>query len=234
MSHQGAIPDGRDDFGLIETLLWTRTAGFYLLDDHVARLRQSAAALGFRCSEAAVRAALARAVDAQPEETLRVRLTLARDGAATAAPSRSPCLRPMRAGVSPIASVRFDSKDPLLGTRRRAEGSWRKRSPRRTCASARTRPSSSTRGTSSAKGSRSNLFVAQDGILLTPPVASGLLPGTLRGRLISGGSAREKVLLPPDLERAELYMGNSVRGLVRAILVGEARTAASPFSRWAR
>ena len=233
MSHQGEIPDGRD-FELIETLRWTQTAGFYLLDDHVARLRQSAAALRFRCSEAAVRAALARAVDAQPEETLRVRLTLARDGAATAGAEPLSLLAPDSRWRLAFASVRFDSKDPLLRHKTTRRGFLEE-----ALAEAHVRVGADealflNERDELCEGSRSNLFVAQDGVLLTPPVASGLLPGTLRGRLISGGRAREKVLLPPDLERAELYMGNSVRGLVRAILVGEARTAASPFSRWAR
>jgi branched-subunit amino acid aminotransferase/4-amino-4-deoxychorismate lyase len=65
MSHQGEIPDGRD-FELIETLRWTRSAGFYLLDRHVARLRRSAAALRFRCGEDEVRGALAEAVEVEP------------------------------------------------------------------------------------------------------------------------------------------------------------------------
>ena len=50
MSDQGAIPDRRvSDFGLIETLLWTRDEGFFLLAEHLERLRRSAAQLGFRC-----------------------------------------------------------------------------------------------------------------------------------------------------------------------------------------
>ena len=49
MSDQGAIPDGREnDFGLIETLLWTRAGGFDLLPEHLARLAASSARVGFR------------------------------------------------------------------------------------------------------------------------------------------------------------------------------------------
>ena len=39
MSDQSEIPDrSADDFGLIETLLWTEDGGFLYLDEHVARL----------------------------------------------------------------------------------------------------------------------------------------------------------------------------------------------------
>jgi para-aminobenzoate synthetase/4-amino-4-deoxychorismate lyase len=66
------------------------------------------------------------------------------------------------------------------------------------------------------EGARSNVFVlGAEGVLVTPPVSSGLLPGILRQRLIDAGMCREQVLTPDDLRRAEhLYCGNSVLGLV--------------------
>ena len=62
------------------------------------------------------------------------------------------------------------------------------------------------------------MFLAQGETLLTPPLASGLLPGTLRARLLAEGKAREDYLALEDLENSEFFMGNSVRGLVRARL----------------
>jgi 4-amino-4-deoxychorismate lyase/para-aminobenzoate synthetase/4-amino-4-deoxychorismate lyase len=224
MPHQGEIPDGRD-LELIETLRWTRSDGFYLFDEHVARLRRSAAALRFRCDEAAVLGALARAVDGRREETLRIRLTLARGGAATAGAEPLSLPPPDARWRLAFASVRFDSKDPLLRHKTTRRGFLED-----ALAEAHRRVGADealflNEKDELCEGARSNLFVAQDGVLLTPPVACGLLPGTLRERLISEGRTREKVLRPPDLDGAELYMGNSVRGLVRAILVGEAPAA---------
>ena len=67
------------------------------------------------------------------------------------------------------------------------------------------------------EGSFTNLFVERDGALLTPPLASGLLPGTLRAELIAEGKAEERVLTLADLKSAEaIWLGNSVRGLIRA------------------
>ncbi len=73
-----------------------------------------------------------------------------------------------------------------------------------------------------AEGSRTNIFLERDGKLVTPPLASGLLPGTFRAELLADGRAREAVLTLADLDAAEtVYLGNSVRGLVRAMPVAK-------------
>ena len=66
------------------------------------------------------------------------------------------------------------------------------------------------------EGARSNIFVARDGMLLTPPLEAGLLDGRLRAELIAQGRARETTLTPDDLA-GEVYFGNSLRGLIRGI-----------------
>jgi len=68
------------------------------------------------------------------------------------------------------------------------------------------------------EGSFTNLFVPRGGRLLTPPLSAGLLPGVLRAELIEGGRAIEAVLTPADLV-GEFFVGNSLRGLLRARLV---------------
>ena len=76
------------------------------------------------------------------------------------------------------------------------------------------------------EGTRTNLFLELDGRLFTPALASGLLPGTLREELLDlpRAAASEAVLTPADLLRADrIYLGNSVRGLVRAELMQPAR-----------
>ncbi len=67
------------------------------------------------------------------------------------------------------------------------------------------------------EGARSNIFVRRDGVLLTPPLYAGLLPGILRAELIARGEAREAVLVPDDL-KGEVWLGNSLRGLIPAKL----------------
>jgi para-aminobenzoate synthetase/4-amino-4-deoxychorismate lyase len=58
-----------------------------------------------------------------------------------------------------------------------------------------------------------NVVVSVGGALFTPPVESGLLPGTLRAHLIEEGRLKERVMTREDVRKAEaLYLINSVRG----------------------
>jgi branched-subunit amino acid aminotransferase/4-amino-4-deoxychorismate lyase len=67
------------------------------------------------------------------------------------------------------------------------------------------------------EGAWTNLFVRRAGRLFTPPVACGLLDGTLRRELLETGAAEEAVLRAEDLGDAEAVLfGNSVRGLMPA------------------
>ncbi len=70
------------------------------------------------------------------------------------------------------------------------------------------------------EGARTNLFVEQGGMLFTPPLESGVLPGILRAQLLLEGRAREQTLTSRDLVHADrIFIGNSARGLMRASVV---------------
>jgi para-aminobenzoate synthetase/4-amino-4-deoxychorismate lyase len=68
------------------------------------------------------------------------------------------------------------------------------------------------------EGSFTNLFVERDGVLLTPPLALGLLPGVLRSDLIASGRAKEADLTLADLADG-FWIGNALRGLMKAKLL---------------
>ncbi len=71
-----------------------------------------------------------------------------------------------------------------------------------------------------AEGTITNVFVeAGDGMLLTPPLPSGCLAGVLRTSLLCGKKARVQKIAPADLAQHSFYVGNALRGLIRAILV---------------
>ncbi len=73
-----------------------------------------------------------------------------------------------------------------------------------------------------AEGTITNLFVEDDeGRLMTPPISSGCLAGVLRTSLICARKAYNHRLRPEDLKGRPLYVGNSLRGLMRAELIGE-------------
>jgi para-aminobenzoate synthetase/4-amino-4-deoxychorismate lyase len=193
---------------LIETL--RREAGSYpRLAGHLARLRRSAAWFGFPLDEAV----LLQRLDSQPGTGLwRVRLTLDKAGRIEVQ-AFALADEPAAPRLARLATVAINSTDPL----------------RRHKTTARQLYDAALRGLGAdspvfdvvflnecdevAEGARSNVFVERDGQLLTPPLASGALPGVLRAELLASGRAREAVLLPADLQQG-FWFGNALRGLI--------------------
>lgn len=206
------------DFGLIETFRWTRGGGFLRLDAHLARLARSAAELGFVCDAEAAQARLAAEGFEGPDR--RVRLHLARDGSLslTAALLEPVEDRPLRVG---LATARTDAGNPFVRhkTTRRAlwEGAFAE-----AAAAGLEEAILLNREGFVTESARANVFLKRDGVLLTPPLAHGLLPGILRGALLANGSALEAPLRPEDLRTGLLLLGNSLRGLRTARLIGPA------------
>ncbi len=68
------------------------------------------------------------------------------------------------------------------------------------------------------ESSVANLLVELDGRWFTPPVSSGLLPGTMRAALLATGEIAEHPLQVADLARAtQIVLINSVRGRLPAL-----------------
>jgi para-aminobenzoate synthetase/4-amino-4-deoxychorismate lyase len=71
------------------------------------------------------------------------------------------------------------------------------------------------------EGANNNIVIRKDGILQTPPVTCGLLPGTMREQLLETGEVSEGVIMSADVEQAdEIYLINSVRKWRRVRLAG--------------
>ena len=70
------------------------------------------------------------------------------------------------------------------------------------------------------EGSFTSLFIEKDGELFTPDLSCGLLPGILRDVLLETEQAREAKLTLTDIVQADsIFVGNSLRGLMRAIFI---------------
>ena len=68
------------------------------------------------------------------------------------------------------------------------------------------------------EGGRSNVFIKKDGQWLTPPLASGCLPGVMRSVVLSDAKyqAVEKNITPADvLSAEEVIFTNALRGIVK-------------------
>jgi branched-subunit amino acid aminotransferase/4-amino-4-deoxychorismate lyase len=81
------------------------------------------------------------------------------------------------------------------------------------------------------EGTRSNLFVLQERVLVTPPVESGLVPGVVRAWLVDfaarlGLSVRERRIAPEDLRTSGLILTGSGVGIV-AVAECDGRAIAS-------
>jgi para-aminobenzoate synthetase/4-amino-4-deoxychorismate lyase len=70
------------------------------------------------------------------------------------------------------------------------------------------------------EGGRSNVFIKKDGQWLTPPLASGCLPGVMRSVVLSDTQyqAVEQNITPADvLSAEEVIFTNALRGIVKTI-----------------
>ncbi|WP_367307400.1 aminodeoxychorismate synthase component I [Alicyclobacillus acidocaldarius] len=90
------------------------------------------------------------------------------------------------------------------------------------------------------EGTFGNIAYELDGTWYTPPVECGLLPGTLRSRLIRQGELRERVLHLTEIDRVTRWCWfNGLRGVIPVVLAGShghARRSdrTDPSRRWYR
>jgi para-aminobenzoate synthetase/4-amino-4-deoxychorismate lyase len=224
-------------FELIETLRFERDKGFHLLERHLARLQSSATHFGYPYAREAVIAALDLEAARVQAPVALVRLLLAEDGAITV--TSTPIELPTRDTVwrFVISDQRLDEKDPLFYHKTTRRQFFDREMERQKALTGCDEVIFLNKKGELTEGTRTNLFLELDGRLFTPALASGLLPGTLREELLDlpRAAASEAVLTPADLLRADrIYLGNSVRGLVRAELMQpaheETRTPAHAVS----
>ena len=214
-------------FRLLETLLWEREGGYFLLRYHLARLYQSARHFGFRCSVSEVLVALqqqARCLLNSGEAACVLRLLLDARGQVTL--QRRPCPSHADRPVSlALASRPVNANWPWLyhkTTHRRFYQQVRLDHPHADDILLWNERGELTESTIA------NLVVKIKGCFYTPPVFCGLLGGTYRRWLLEQGRIEERILQLQDLQRAEsIYLINSVRRWYPARLVNMQPTSPS-------
>lgn len=202
------------EFSLVEALLWTPAGGFYLYEEHLRRLADSADYFDFTWDENHLRKALETAVG-EAQRPSKVRLVLDRRGqvevetiplddiAVPARPVLGLALRPVRSdnlflyhkttcrqiyANTLAAQPRLD--DVVL---------WNERGELTESCSC-------------------NIILELAGRLYTPPVDCGLLPGILRQKMLAEGAISERILTLQDFHEAtSIQLVNSVRGVRTAI-----------------
>ncbi len=207
-----------EDFALLESLLWEPERGYFLLEDHLLRLAESANYFGFTFVRDEVEGHLRRAARQLPACGHKVRLLLWRRGKiqVEALPLADVTGGPVRLAmaVEPV-----DAGDIFLfhkTTRRQVY--TRAAAAKADCDDV---------VLFNEKGeitetTIANLVVEIDGQCLTPPIACGLLGGVMRAYLLRQGKIREAVIAREDLLAAErIWVINSVRGRRAAVLAGK-------------
>ncbi|KKB76202.1 hypothetical protein VW29_20880 [Devosia limi DSM 17137] len=202
---------------LIETLLWDPDRGYVLLERHLARLEASARYFQLT-SETSNTSKLSSMLAAEAanfgDEAMRVRLTLDAHGPHITATQLPPNPEIFRFVIAP---ERLDSQSLWLAHKTTNRAFYDEPRQRAAAAHGVDEVVFLNENNELTEGSITSLFVERHGKLLTPPLSAGLLPGTLRAELLANGQAEEQTLTLADLATADaIWLGNSVRGLLRA------------------
>lgn len=208
------LTNGQRRFDLIETMAFDPHCGIPLLERHLERLKASARRLGFAFDRHAARNEL-QAATFRLEQPSRVRLLLSPSGAIAveAGPLPPTPSEPVSVALVPLPVSPADFRLRHKTSDRRFYDAARQGSK---CFDvAFVAPDGQV-----TEGSFTSIFVERDGLLHTPPLSAGLLPGILRAKLLGTGRAVEALVRPDDLAQG-FYVGNAVRGLIRARLVAE-------------
>jgi len=204
------LASGSSGFRLIETMRATPD-GVFLVDGHLARLKTSADYFGFVCDLHLIEAEL---LALQINETVKVRLTLARDGR-------------FDIEIAEIPSQHLPQPIMLAPESVNTQQPWLYH--KTTCREVYEAASSQVPVECEAVLVNNEGFVTEsvianivyqlDGQLFTPPVDDGLLPGILRSAEVAAGKVIERSLPVSQVDEVErCFLLNTSRGWREASL----------------
>ena len=213
----------KKEFQLIETMLWSKGTGFFLIGAHLERLKNSALYFGFRYNEKLIIGLLKEKKKLfDIHSYYRIRLLLFKNG------DISISYRKIERKINDkINSIVISDKHTVSNnvflqhktTNRKLYDREYKKYKELGYFDV---IFQNERG-EITEGAISNIFVKSNGIYYTPPLKSGLLNGVYRKYFLSKDpkSVCEKILAINDLETADrIFLANSVKGIVRVTLAG--------------
>jgi branched-subunit amino acid aminotransferase/4-amino-4-deoxychorismate lyase len=194
------------EFAIYDALLWEPSEGYFLLDYHLRRLERSAVHFGFPLEVGRARKRLLDYAGQLPKQPQKVRLDLAATGAIVLRADRVKPSTPIEVVLAGEAvhsgdeflhhkTTRREVYDRALLAHPKTEDVllWNERGEfTETC--------------------HGNVVFEIEGRRLTPPLSSGLLPGTFRAFLLDHGDIQEQILPVGFLESVSaIFLINSVR-----------------------
>ena len=202
---------------IIETCLWTPKDGIVRGKAHKARMMKSAKALGYPFSPAQYDA-LIDGIKAK-ETSQHIRITLSAEGDLNLSQKYFVSLDRPKIMVSPHKLSKQVQYSKHKISRRNFYDEERERLKALTGIDEVIFLNESGK---LCEGSFTSIFIEKDGKLLTPALKTGILPGVLRAELLRSKKARTADLTEDDLLGAKnIYIGNSMRGLMPAALITE-------------
>jgi para-aminobenzoate synthetase / 4-amino-4-deoxychorismate lyase len=205
------------EFSLLETILWTQEEGYFLLEYHLNRLADSAGYFDYPDKIESIRKQLLGLVPSYDGMPQKVRVLLSRDGNSEiqAAPISIP--EEIQSIKIKLSLKPVDSADVFL---------FHKTTNRKAYEEARSSCADCddvllwNEHHELTESSIANLVVELDGKLITPPLESGVLPGTFRQWLLEKGEVREQKIRIDELNRCtQIFLVNSVRKWQKAVLI---------------
>lgn len=202
------------NFSIIESLLWEKEIGYFLLGPHVERMRKSCAYFSIPLDTRILKARLEALEKTLLGGRFKVRVAVSLEGEINLGKELLEAIAtPVKIKVS---SHRIDPSDIFL---------YHKTSQRALYDKEKKRAEQEgffeviflNKDGQVTEGAITNIFLAKQGRLYTPSVSCGLLKGVLRDHLLKENRLGEGIFYLQDLFKADkVYVGNSVRGLLEA------------------
>ncbi|WHZ06021.1 aminodeoxychorismate synthase component I [Neobacillus sp. YX16] len=195
------------EFQLLESLL-LENGDYFLLEEHLKRLENSARYFGFRYQTEKIESSLKEFGENNPTGLLKVRLLIAKNGDLTIE-GQIITQQNVVLKVS-LAEEPVDKTNLFLyhkTTNREVYAKYQKQKSQEAFDVLLWNQEGEL-----TEFTNGNIVIEIEGTLWTPPVMSGLLSGTFRDRLLQIGEIHEKTLTKSDLKKAtRIWFINSVR-----------------------
>jgi para-aminobenzoate synthetase/4-amino-4-deoxychorismate lyase len=216
-----------EDFALFETLGWDPEAGFSLLEQHLSRMQDSANFFGIAFVETEAKSSLEAAVKkVEVDGPQRVRLTLSGGGVFTvecqgfvsrALDHEMPTMKAwdqLPEQSIALCKTPIQADDPLLRHKTSDRSAYERA---RSEVPEGIEPMMFNQAGEITESDIANIVYRLGDQLFTPPVSSGLLPGTLRGQLLNQGALAERALKIDELDNLQaIFLLNDLRGWRKA------------------
>jgi para-aminobenzoate synthetase / 4-amino-4-deoxychorismate lyase len=211
------LEENRMEFQLLESLL-LENKSYFLIEEHLERLKKSAQYFSFQYNEENVKKNLLAFLSQAEDGLLKVRLLVGKDG--TLAIEGQPISKQETEMKVNLADEPIDRNNLFLyhkTTYRDMYVKFQNQKPANVFDVLLWNNDGEL-----TEFTNGNVVLEIDGVCWTPPVKSGLLAGTFRDRLVKTGEIREKTLTLSDLKKCQkIWLINSVRKWVEVQIIAK-------------